>query len=147
MPGDGFHALCSTGGDGFDFSTFCLSRVSECLEPSYLALVKLPFLPSPSDCRLAASAGGTSSESSSSVEPDDLVRIEICDERHASMAQPAASVNGRGGEGGTRGWSTSMSGRFKRFAKRQDCRVRRTGPIFSNEGEITGSAQDVPVWV
>lgn len=102
MPGEGFHALCSTGSDGLDFSPFRLSRASECLEPSCLALVKLLFLPSPSDGRLAASAGDTSSVSSSSVKPDDLVRIEPRDEPHPSMAHPTAPVTWRGGEGGTR---------------------------------------------
>ena len=106
MPGAGFHRSWSTGSDAFDLSTFRPSRVSRCVDPSYLALVKLFFLPSPSDCRLGPSTGDTS-VSSSSVEPDDLVRIELCDERHASVAQPASSVDWRGGGrgGGSGRWA------------------------------------------
>lgn len=135
MPGGGIHALCSTGSDEFDFSIFRLSRVSRCFDRSNLALVKLLFLPSPLYCRAGRSAGDTSSVSSSSVEPDDLVRIDLRAKPHGSVAHPATSVNGRGREGGILQWSPSPSGRFERFAKRQDCRVRRTGPMFQNESE------------
>ena len=110
MLAGGFHALCSTGSDGFDFSTFRLSRVSECLARSYLAVVKLLFLPSPSDCRRAASAGDASSVSSSSAEPDDLVRIETGDRPHPSIAHPAASVNWRGRGGGTHAYRRRQGG-------------------------------------
>ena len=75
-------ALCSTGTDEADFSLFLLSSVSECLVTSNLAEVKLLFLPSSSDPRDSGTI--TSSLSSPSVEPDDLLRIESGDEMHPS---------------------------------------------------------------
>ena len=72
--GLGALTLYATCGVGLFFSTFLLSRVTDCLVTSNLAEVKLLFLPSSSDTE--GSGWRSSSVSSSWLEPDDLLRIE-----------------------------------------------------------------------
>ena len=67
------------------FSTFLLSRVTDCRTTSNLAEVKLLFLASSSDNE--GSAGQSWSVSSSSLEPEDLLRIES-DSRLHPMGAP-----------------------------------------------------------
>ena len=70
-------ALVTKWAGAMALSTFLLSRVSECLLTSYLAEVKL-LLSSPSTgCGEVARIAWRSCSSSSSVESNDLVRIEL----------------------------------------------------------------------
>ncbi len=100
MPGGSFQLSGRTCAAAIVFSTFLLSRVSECLVTSYLAEVKLllrPLFSTYGDSVAIAS----SVSSSSSAEPEDLLRIELSRSLHTNslMIRLSSAVGLREGEG------------------------------------------------
>lgn len=76
MPGT-VEALGRKDADAIGLSAFLRSRVSECLLRSYLAEVKLFLFSSVLRSGVAGSVTTVSAGSSSSAEPEDLLRIEL----------------------------------------------------------------------
>ena len=84
VPVEGFQPSGGICADAYDFSTFLLSRVSECLITSYLAEVKLLLMPLDSEGDSVATASPVTL--SSAAEPEDFVRIELSGQLHTNSA-------------------------------------------------------------